>query len=123
MRGLGELESVVMDRVWDRPGRTTVREILEELQQSRKIAYTTVMTTMDNLYRKGWLDRQRHGKAFQYWPTLSREGYSARLMRDTLEDSENPDMVLTHFLEQMSDEESARLQDVMRRWASGRDAR
>ncbi|MDQ2789062.1 MAG: BlaI/MecI/CopY family transcriptional regulator [Actinomycetota bacterium] len=121
VRGFGELEAVVMDRVWSREGTIPVREVFEDLRQHREIAYTTVMSTMDNLHRKGWLARQRSGKAFLYWPTLSREQYSARLMREALTGGGNPDLVLTHFLEQISDEESVRLHDVVRQWVSGRD--
>jgi predicted transcriptional regulator len=48
-RGFGDLEAVVMDRLWDRDGATTVREIFEDMLREREIAYTTVMSTMDNL--------------------------------------------------------------------------
>lgn len=119
MRGFGELETVVMDRVWGRGGTMTVREVFEDLRDKREIAYTTVMSTMDNLHRKGWLSRERDGKAFRYWASLSREEYSARLMRDALDAGGNPDLVLTRFLEQMSEEETARLRDVVRRQARG----
>lgn len=123
MRGFGELEAVVIDRLWDRADqaaepaavRTTVREVFEDLKQHREIAYTTVMSTMDNLHRKGWLDRERQGKAFRYWPTLTREEYSAALMRDALDAGGNSDVVLTHFLRQMSDQESATLRAALRR--------
>lgn len=119
MRGFGELESAVMECVWRAEQATTVREVLEQLQQQRDIAYTTVMTTMDNLHRKGWLDRDKRGKAFHYWATLSREDYSARLMHEALEDAENPDVVLSRFLERMNGEDSARLQQLVRKWSSG----
>ncbi|MGH3467977.1 MAG: BlaI/MecI/CopY family transcriptional regulator [Thermocrispum sp.] len=121
MRGFGELESAVMERMWRADGATTVRAVLEELQQDRDIAYTTVMSTMDNLHRKRWLDREKHGKAFHYWPTLSREEYSARLMHEALEDAERPDIVLARFLEQIPHDDSTRLNRVMRQWASGKD--
>jgi predicted transcriptional regulator len=115
VRGFGDLEAVVMDRMWNRDGETTVRALFEELRQSREIAYTTVMSTMDNLHRKGWLSRTRQGKAFLYWPSLTREEYSARLMRDALDGGGNPSLVLSHFLEQMSDEESATLRTTLQR--------
>ena len=126
MRGFGELESVVIDRLWNRAHqadrtaeptavKTTVREVFDDLKQHREIAYTTVMSTMDNLHRKGWLDRERQGKAFWYWPTLTREEYSARLMRDALEAGGKSDVVLTHFLRQMTDQESATLRAALRR--------
>jgi predicted transcriptional regulator len=117
VRGFGELEAVVMDRVWDRDRTTTVREIFDELAVEREIAYTTVMSTMDNLHTKGWLARERDGKAYRYWPTLTREQHSAQLMRDALDGGGRSDLVLTHFLEQISPEESARLRDALQRLA------
>ena len=117
VRGFGELEAVVMDRIWDRDGITTVREIFDELAAEREIAYTTVMSTMDNLHTKGWLARERDGKAYQYWPTLTREQHSAQLMRDALDTGGRSDLVLTHFLEQIGPEESARLREALQKLA------
>jgi predicted transcriptional regulator len=121
-RGFGDLEAVVMDRVWSRRGTVTVREVLEDISEHREIAYTTVMSTMDNLHRKGWLARERSGKAFSYWPTLTREEHTARLMRDALDGGGRPELVLAHFVEQMSGEESAELRAVLRRLASSEGA-
>ncbi|ULE34935.1 BlaI/MecI/CopY family transcriptional regulator [Mycobacterium sp. IDR2000157661] len=117
VRGFGELEAVIMDRIWDREatGSTTVRDVFDELSVERDIAYTTVMSTMDNLHGKGWLARERDGKAYRYWPTLSREEHSARLMREALEGGGRPDLVLSHFVEQMNAEESAGLRAALRR--------
>jgi predicted transcriptional regulator len=115
MRGFGELEDVVMDHLWRRDGTTTVRDIFEVLRRDREIAYTTVMSTMDSLHRKGWLQRERQGKAFAYWPTLTREQYSARLMRDALDAGGNSGLVLAHLLDQMSDQESASLRKALAR--------
>ncbi|MFF0494698.1 BlaI/MecI/CopY family transcriptional regulator [Nocardia sp. NPDC003482] len=119
-RGFGELEAVVMDRLWNRDGEpTTVRELFDELAGEREIAYTTVMSTMDNLFRKGWLERRREGKAFRYWPTLTREQHSARLMREALDDGGRAELVLAHFVEQIGPEESERLRAALRRLAEG----
>ena len=107
VRGFGELEAVVMDRLWDRGAAATVRQVFDELAQERSIAYTTVMSTMDNLHRKGWLERERVGKAFSYWPVLTREQHTARLMRDAFDDGGRSDLVLTHFIEQMSEAPSS----------------
>jgi predicted transcriptional regulator len=117
VRGFGELEAVVMDRIWDREATTTVREIFDELAAEREIAYTTVMSTMDNLHTKGWLARERDGKAYRYWPTLTREQHSAQLMREALDGGGRSELVLSHFLEQISPEESARLRDALQRLA------
>ena len=115
VRGFGELEAVVIDRIWDRDGATSVREIFDELAAQREIAYTTVMSTMDNLHTKGWLARRRDGKAYRYWPTLTREQHSARLMREALDGGGRAELVLSHFLEQISPEESARLRAALQR--------
>ncbi|KQH76274.1 CopY family transcriptional regulator [Mycobacterium gordonae] len=117
VRGFGELEAVVMDHVWDRGDTTTVREIFDELATQREIAYTTVMSTMDNLHGKGWLARERDGKAYRYWPTLTREQHSAQLMREALDGGGSSELVLTHFLEQISVEESASLRTALQRLA------
>jgi predicted transcriptional regulator len=117
VRGFGELEAVVMDRIWNRDGTTTVREIFDELTAEREIAYTTVMSTMDNLHTKGWLARERDGKAYRYWPALTREQHSAQLMREALDGGGRSDLVLSHFLEQISPEESARLRQALQRLA------
>jgi predicted transcriptional regulator len=117
VRGFGQLEAVVMDRIWNRDGTTAVREILDELATERAIAYTTVLSTMDNLHSKGWLARERDGKAYRYWPRLTREQHSAQLMREALDGGGRSDLVLSHFLEQISPEESARLRDALQRLA------
>ena len=62
-RGFGDLEAAVMDRVWAREDGVTVREVFDELTGVRRIAYTTVLSTMDNLHRKGWVRRGREGSS------------------------------------------------------------
>jgi predicted transcriptional regulator len=62
---LGPLEQQVLEAVWHR-GSATVREILDD--EKITLAYTTVMTTMDRLYKKQFLDRVAEGRAFRYSP-------------------------------------------------------
>jgi predicted transcriptional regulator len=115
VRGFGDLEAVIMDRVWARGGPVTVRDLFDELATERTIAYTTVMSTMDNLHRKGWLVRVRDGKAYQYTATASREEYSARLMREALADGGDAEAVLSHFVSQIGSGESEALRSVLRK--------
>ena len=115
MRGFGELEAVIMHRVWDHDGPVTVRDLFDELSSERTIAYTTVMSTMDNLHRKGWLDRVKEGKAYRYTATASREEYSARLMREALVDGGDVEAVLSHFVAQIDSGESEALRSVLRK--------
>ena len=109
-----------MDRVWARPGPVTVRDICDELRGERAIAYTTVMSTMDNLHRKGWLARERDGKAYRYTPVATREEYSARLMREAMAAAGDTEAVLSHFVAQMDGTESAALRAVLAKLRGGR---
>jgi predicted transcriptional regulator len=118
-RGFGNLEAVIMELVWDHEDPVTVREIFDELAEERQIAYTTVLSTMDNLHRKAWLQRELSGKAYLYRPVMSREERSAKLMREAFDSGGDTDMVLAFFVEQMNDEESTRLKAALRR-AGGR---
>ena len=90
MRMLGELEARVMRRIWDRDGPVTVRDITDDLRRDRPIAYTTVMTVMDNLRKKGWLRRTDQGRAYRYEPTVTGDEYSAGVMRQGLAASTDP---------------------------------
>jgi predicted transcriptional regulator len=113
MRGFGDLEAVVMDRIWDHDGLVTVRDILGELSAERSIAYTTVMSTMDNLHRKGWLAREKDGKAYRYRAVASREEYSARLMREAMAGAGDTEAVLTHFVADMDGSQAQVLRAVL----------
>ena len=119
MRGFGDLEAVVMDVMWRRADAATVRQVFEELAAGRSIAYTTVLTVMDNLHRKGFLERQMLGRAWCYRPSASREQYTAGLMRDALQVAGDQRAALAHFVAGMTEEESQALRAVLRR-RSGR---
>lgn len=121
MRRLGELEAVLMDRLWSIDGTATVREVWEPLRKQREIAYTTVMSTLDNLHRKGLVERERDGRAYRYRPAASRAQYRAELMQQALGHDED-DAVLTHFVGQLEQDQLTRLQAVVRRIARGRSS-
>ncbi|GAA0950774.1 BlaI/MecI/CopY family transcriptional regulator [Nonomuraea longicatena] len=112
-RGLGELESTIMDRMWAYHKPASVREVLEDLRKERDIAYTTVMTVMDKLHTKGLLKRKPVGRAYVYEPTASKEAYTAELMRDSLAASGNQAATLVHFLERLSPEEASALEAAL----------
>ena len=113
MRRFGELEAVIMERMWERRRPALVREVLDDLRGDRDLAYTTVMTVMDNLYRKGWLRRERDGRAWRYEPTGSRSGYTAALMNEALETSADRPRALAHFALQMSPGDASVLRDAL----------
>jgi predicted transcriptional regulator len=114
-RGFGDLEAVVMDEVWSSDHTVTVRNVFDELTTHRDIAYTTVMSTMDNLHRKGWLTRERSGKAYVYRATMTREERSANLMSEAFHTGGDTDLVLSYFLGKMKPEESERLRAALRK--------
>ena len=120
MRGFGELEAVIMHRVWDHDGAVTVRDLFDELREARPIAYTTVMSTMDNLHRKGWLARERDGKAYRYTAVASREEYSARLMREALAEAGDTEAVLSHFVASMDGGQAEALRAALGKLAGER---
>ena len=114
MRRLGDLEAEIMDRLWTWKRPATVREIVDDINKTRPIAYTTVMTVTNILYGKGWLLRGKHGRAWLYSPVRSREKYAAALMEDGLGESKDRPAALVHFVENMSEEEQAALRKALR---------
>jgi predicted transcriptional regulator len=113
MRRFGDLEAVIMDRLWEGGRPMLVREMVDGLRGERPLAYTTVMTVMENLYRKGWLRRERDGRAWRYEPTGSRSGYTAALMTDALATSSDRRTALAHFVLQMSPHDAALLREAL----------
>ncbi|WP_405854697.1 BlaI/MecI/CopY family transcriptional regulator [Streptomyces sp. NBC_00090] len=113
-RPLGELEDAVMTRVWQWNRPVTVREVLEDLQQERSIAYTTVMTVMDNLHQKGWVRREVDGRAYRYTAVSTRAAYSAALMNEAWAQSDNPAAALVAFFGMMSQDQREALNDAIR---------
>jgi len=113
MRRLGELEMLVMERMWSWGRPAAVRDVLEDLQNERALAYTTVMTVMDNLHRKAMLTREKDGRAWAYLPALSREQYIAAIMTEALASTSDRTGTLLHFMAQMPSEEAALLRQAL----------
>ena len=80
---LGELETAVMEVLWRTPGQT-VNEVEEHLRQRRGSAHTTVLTTLDRLHRKGYLLREKQGKAFVYTPRYTLEQFERMMAQEVL---------------------------------------
>src|SRR5271155_2514058 len=75
LAALGSLEFELMEILWAR-GAGSVRDVVPKL--SRPLAYTTVMTTLDRLFKKGLLDRHKSDRAFVYAPRFSRQEWDRR---------------------------------------------
>ncbi|MDA8281937.1 MAG: BlaI/MecI/CopY family transcriptional regulator [Actinomycetota bacterium] len=81
---MGALEAEVMDVLWDAGGPLTPGQVHELMSAERPLAYTTAMTILVRLWRKGRLDRQPAGRAYAYRPPRSREAYAASHMDEVL---------------------------------------
>lgn len=83
-RTLTEQELEIMKVVWDL-GEATVRQVYEAAREQRQVAYTTVMTMMNILENKGYLQKQALGRAYLYAPTRPRQQVISGLVEDFLE--------------------------------------
>ena len=113
MKRLGSLEALVMDRLWSSGRPLLVREVLAELPGEQHRAYTTVMTVLDNLFRKGYVRRDMEGRAYRYAPVDSREQHTALVMEELLASGGDRGTTLMHFVEHMDPEEADRLSAVL----------
>ena len=96
---LGHLQLQVMELLWQRD-HATVSELHEELSRRRKLAYTTVLTTMQSLERRGSVTHERAGKAYVYHPAISRRQYTVACVAKLLDDlfSGEKERLLCHLL-------------------------
>ena len=101
-----------MDVVWSSAGPVSVRDVLAGLGD-RQPAYTTVMTVLDRLARKGVVTRKLVGKAWEYTATLGREEFIARLMLGVLDQAGSRDAALVHFARSVSADEAEALRAAL----------
>ena len=113
MANLGHLEAAVMGSLWSADEPMSVRDVLNRLNQDRELAYTTVMTVLDNLYRKEMVRREKSGRAWVYLPTATRSSYTAELMEQALDSSPDRGSVLLRFVEQLPVSEVEQLRRVL----------
>lgn len=124
MPRLGDLEREVMDQLWDATAPLTVREIHEGLARGNELAYTTVMTVLDRLTRKGLTDRERDGRAFRYVAVAGRDQLAAELMQEVLSDTgADRTAALVHFAGTVSPAEAKALQEALARVSTPRARR
>jgi predicted transcriptional regulator len=74
---VGELEASVLSALWDR-GELATPDVFKHVGKPRGLAYTTILTVLQRLHRKGLLSRRSEGKAHVYAPAMSREQFSER---------------------------------------------
>lgn len=101
-----------MARLWAAPGPLTVREVHDQLE--RELAYTTVMTVLGRLAKKGVVRQERDGKAYRYAAAATREQMAAELMLDALGDvGEDRTAALVAFVDRVGPEEAAALRAAL----------
>lgn len=109
---LGELERAVMAQLWSADGPLTVRDVHERLE--RELAYTTVMTVLGRLAKKGLVRQERDGKAYRYAAASSREQMAAEVMIDALGDvGEDRTAALVAFVDRVGPEEAEALRRAL----------
>ncbi|OLT17973.1 CopY family transcriptional regulator [Serinicoccus sp. CUA-874] len=122
---LGDLERVVMEILWSEGPDLSVRDVIDHLarrEHDKELAYTTVMTVLDRLAKKGVADRTRDGRAWRYSAAASREELAATALRSALDTVQaDRTAAMLHFLDDASpgelDDLRAALAEVERRRA------
>ena len=102
-----------MDRVWSAGRPVRVREIHDGLRPEREPAYNPVLTVVEILYRKGWLAREKDGRAYRYRATASREDYTAGLMREVFDTSTDRLATLRRFVQRIDPAEAEELHAML----------
>jgi predicted transcriptional regulator len=110
----GSLELRVLEALWTRGAEASVRDILDEFPHA---AYTTLMTTMERLHRKGVLERRKDGRAFLYRPVSSRDEMETGLVARALEPllrSGSAQPILSCFVDEVSRHDERLLDELER---------
>ncbi len=113
--GMRELETRVLDILWDSKRGLTPSEVRERLPGGNRLAYTTVTTVLARLWKKKILSRRRAGRTFTYKPRESRTESAGRRMQEILSRSGDRQGALANFLEAMPPKERAQLRQMLGR--------
>ena len=110
----GPLESRVLDALWSRATPACVRDLQPAFPG---VAYTTLMTTLDRLFRKGVLSRERLGRAFFYQPQVTRDELRSQLAGSTFaimlpDDASSARPILSQFVDAVGDRDRALLDEL-----------
>jgi predicted transcriptional regulator len=120
--GFGYLEAEVLEILW-RHGECSVRDVQERLP--RRLAYTTVMTTLDRLYKKGRLERSKSNRSFRYAPALSRESWgqerAVTAMANLLSLLSSGDALISCLVDVVAKRDVALLEQMERKIAARRE--
>ncbi len=111
---LGPLERAIMHEIWAHPeADVRVRDVLESTA-GKGLAYTTVMTVLDRLWRKDYLERRRSGRAYLYSAKRSREEHVEALVTEILAGAGDRESALLGFVRSVDDDELDSLRKAIR---------
>ncbi len=113
MARFGDLEASIMDVVWATGAPVRVREVSDQLNQERPLAFNTVQTVMENLFHKGWLARTKNGRAYWYEAVRSRDDYVGQLLNEALAVAPDPAATLVRLVGGMDPDEIASLRTAL----------
>lgn len=110
-RGDGELESDVLAILWAADGPLTPGEVSAQL--ATDLAYTTVMTVLTRLWKKGLAGRTQHGRGYAYHAAMSETELATRRLHDTLDAVADRGSLLAGFVGSLSPEEQEQLRSIL----------
>jgi predicted transcriptional regulator len=109
----GELEAEIMEILWDR-GPLKGKDIFEAMKDKRKIAYTTVLTVLDRLSRKGFVKKKKKFRSTIFIPTIAKKDFQSlvaqKLVRSAINISN--DFAISAFLDIFSEMKSEELEKL-----------
>lgn len=110
-RPMGSLEAEVLDVLWRADGPLTPAEVSDAL--GADLAYTTVMTILSRLWRKGLAARAKRGRAFAYSARVSEPDLAATRMRAVLTGTTDRTATMSRFVERLDPREAAALRALL----------
>jgi predicted transcriptional regulator len=112
-RPMGSLEAALLEIMWTSSEPLKPGEVLEQLDIEPEVTYSTVLTILRRLWKKGLITRERAGKAYRYMPVLTREEQVAETMAAALAAASDPSAALGHFVTHLSAEDIGLLQKLL----------
>ena len=110
---LGELETSVLEVLWAAPAPLSVRDVAGELRRRPVLAYTTILTVLDRLHDKGFVAREKDGRAFLYRPRMGREALMGERAASALSKKGAPESaVLMAFLDSVESRDPCVLDEL-----------
>ncbi len=120
---LGNLERMIIEVLWS-IGDANVHEVARKLDRPR--AYTTVMTTLDRLFKKGLLLRRKSDRAFRYSPKFTRQEWERKRAGDWFAkflsgSPDSGDLLLSSLVDAVGEQDGALLDELERKIAAKRE--